>query len=103
MLSHTDSHLQQRGDLYVYSQCDIHVLGSVGANEGSTQGQRHPEEVGQPHAETAASTSTDAALLSPFLVSWLQLFSSVPQEDVVLFLGVVILVALKGIGSRQEK
>lgn len=44
-----------------------------------------------------------AALLSPFLVSWLQLFSSVPQEDVVLFLGVVVLVALRRIGFRQEK
>lgn len=79
------------------------MSGSVGAIKGSTQGQRPTEEVGQPYAENAASTSTDAALLSPFLVSWLQLFSSVPQEDVVLFLGVVILVALKGIGFRQEK
>lgn len=79
------------------------MLGSVGAIKGSTQGQRHTEEVGQPPAENAASTSADAALRSPFLVSWLQLFGSVPQEDVVLFLGVVILVALKGIGFRQER
>lgn len=35
-----------------------------------------------------------AALLSPFLVSWLQFLSSIPQEDIVLFLRVVVLVAL---------
>ena len=35
-----------------------------------------------------------AALLSPFLVPRLQLLGSVPQEDVVLFLGVVVLMAL---------
>lgn len=33
--------------------------------------------------------------LSPFLVPRLQLLSSVPQKDVVLFLGVVVLMALK--------
>lgn len=38
---------------------------------------------------------TVAALLSPFLVPWLQLLSSVPQEDVVLLLGVVVLMALR--------
>lgn len=45
------------------------------------------------------------ALLSPFLVSWLQLLSSVPQEDVVLFLGVVVLVALRksDTGRKNEK
>lgn len=36
-----------------------------------------------------------AALLSPFLVARLQLLRGHPQEDVVLFLGVVVLVALK--------
>lgn len=45
------------------------------------------------------------ALLSPFLVSWLQLLSSIPQEDVVLFLGVVVLVALRKSDSdgKNEK
>lgn len=38
---------------------------------------------------------TTAALLSPFLVARLQLLGGHPQEDVVLFLGVVVLVALK--------
>lgn len=38
---------------------------------------------------------TAAALLSPFLVPGLQLLGSTPQEDVVLFLGVVVLMALK--------
>lgn len=38
---------------------------------------------------------TTAALLSPFLVPRLQLLGGHPQEDVVLFLGVVVLVALK--------
>lgn len=37
---------------------------------------------------------TAAALLSPFLVPRLQLLSGVPQKDVVLFLGVVVLMAL---------
>lgn len=36
-----------------------------------------------------------AALLSPFLVPRLQLLGSVPQEDVVLFLGVVVLMSLR--------
>lgn len=37
---------------------------------------------------------TTAALLSPFLVARLQLLGGHPQEDVVLFLGVVVLMAL---------
>lgn len=36
-----------------------------------------------------------AALLSPFLVPRLQLLGGVPQEDVVLFLGVVVLMTLR--------
>lgn len=48
-----------------------------------------------------------AALLSPFLVPRLQLLGSVPQEDVVLFLGVVVLMTLRDSicqsVSREEK
>lgn len=44
---------------------------------------------------TETQPVTTAALLSPFLVARLQLLGGHPQEDVVLFLGVVVLVALK--------
>lgn len=44
----------------------------------------------------------EVALLSPFLVSWLQLLSSIPQEDVVLFLGVVVLMALRKSDSDRK-
>lgn len=43
-----------------------------------------------------------AALLSPFLIPRLQLLGSVPQEDVVLFLGVVVLMALMRIQMTAQ-
>lgn len=43
---------------------------------------------------------TVVALLSPFLVPRLQLLRSIPQEDVVLFLGVVVLIALRDSESQ---
>lgn len=39
--------------------------------------------------------------LSPFLVPRLQLLSSIPQEDVIFFLGIVVFVSL--LHSRKKK
>lgn len=53
-----------------------------------------PDKVGQPSRESSGF-ETVTVPLSPFLVARLQLLSGIPQKDVVLFLGVVVLVALR--------
>lgn len=63
--------------------------------KGPSANHKGTEEEGSPiRWPRSPGLHTAAALLSPFLVPRLQLLGSVPQEDVVLFLGVVVLVAL---------
>lgn len=57
------------------------------------QSESH-EEMGQPRPVTTVSRFTVAAPLSPFLVPRFQFLGSIPQEYVVLFLGIVVLMAL---------
>lgn len=79
------SSVQQRGDLRVYSHC----------GEPPRVGGRRRKWGSPIWSLQLPRLQMADALLSPFLVSWLQLLGSIPQEDVVLFLGVVVLVALR--------
>lgn len=102
--SHTKSYLYQymgvlRYESYSYLHYCPHlftpgIIGSLSRPHLESQG--HWGRGGSPvQRPQSPGLRTVAALLSPFLVPRLQLLGSIPQEDVVLFLGVVVLMALR--------